>query len=143
VSTRERYVVDGAADGAAGVCEAIFEVLGPLVEILRVDAYSDFTDQMPTDIRTAQSWLRARGFDRGDGDPGISIVIEASDEIGRGIVRAYAPWSIRTTLVDSDGVNIATLDDGGHSVVVDVTADEAVALAAALGPLSLLVPLSD
>jgi hypothetical protein len=143
VSGRQRYVVDCPTDdGVARVCAAVFDVLEPSVATLRVDAYSDFTDQMPPDIRAAEDWLRARGFTRVDGDPGRSIVLDRSDETGWAIARAYTPWSIRTALFDVDGVNVATLDDGGHSVTVDLTPDQAALLAVALGDVASLVPLS-
>jgi hypothetical protein len=144
VSSRERYVVERATDdGVAAVCVAVFDVLEGSVSTLRVDAYSDFTDQMPADIRAAEEWLRARGFSRVDGDPGRSIVLDRSDETGWSIARAYTPWSIRTALFDAEGVNIATLDDGGHSVTVDLTPDQAALLVLALVDVALLVPLSE
>jgi hypothetical protein len=144
VSTRERYVVECTrADGVAVVCEAIFDVLGDSVTTLRVDAYSDFTDQMPPDIRAAEERLRRRGFIRADGDPGRSIVIERSDETGWAIARAYAPWSIRTALFDAGDVNLATLDDGGHSATVDITAEQATLLSLALEQVAEVVPFHD
>jgi hypothetical protein len=144
VSSRDRYVVECSSDdGVARVCAAVFDVLNEAASTLRVDAYSDFTDQMPADIRAAEEWLRSRGFDRVDGDPGRSIILERGDETGWAIARAYTPWSIRTALFDAEGVNVATLDDGGHSVTVDVTADQATLLALALGDFASLVLLAE
>lgn len=142
---RQRYVVEYGSDDhdVGSVCEAVFDVLDASVKTLRVDAYSDYTDQMPDDIRRAQEWLRSRGLARGDGDPGMGIVIERSDEIGWAITRAYAPWSIRTTLVDARGVNVASLEDGGHSVTVHLAGADAAALGNVIGPDHVLVLLSD
>jgi hypothetical protein len=144
VSRRERYVVDDVAgDVLAQVCDAVFDVLGPAAVTLRIDAYSDFSDQMPPDIISAEAWLRERGFIRGEGDPGRGIVIDHGDETGWVIARAYAPWSIRTALFDADDVNVATLDDGGRSVIVDLTDEQATLLALALTELASLVSLPE
>jgi hypothetical protein len=144
VGARRSYVVEGGrADHAATVCEAVFAVLGEVVELLRVDAYSDFTDQMPPDIRAAQDWLRARGFTRGTSDPGIGIDIHRDDDTGWAIARAYAPWSIHTTLYDRDDVSVATLGDGGHSVTLNLTDGEVAVLRDAMMTGVSVVLLSD
>jgi hypothetical protein len=144
VATRERYVIDGGSGtySVRAVCDAVFGVLDGSVETLRVDAYSDFSSQMPDDIRTAQDWLRARGFARSGGDPGISIVVVRGDDIGWAIARAYVPWSIRTSLRDGLGDNIATLDDGGRSITLNLTASDVAELGVLIGPELQLVPLS-
>lgn len=144
MTKRTRYVIEGADhEAAAAVCAVVFDVLGPTAVTLRVDAYSDFAAQMPAEVRAAEERLRRRGFARAEGDPARSIVIGRSDETGWDIARAYTPWSIRTSLFDADDVNIATLDDGGSSVVVDVTSEQAVLLGLALGDLGTLVALDD
>ncbi|HEX3823956.1 MAG TPA: hypothetical protein VHV79_05800 [Mycobacteriales bacterium] len=144
MSRRERYVVaDAAGDVLAQVCEAVFDVLDQSAVTLRIDAYSDFNDQMPPDITSAEAWLRSRGFTRGEGDPGRRIVFARTDETGWAIARAYAPWSIRTALFDADDVNVATLDDGGRSVVVDLTDEQASLLSLALGEVASLAPLPE
>jgi hypothetical protein len=115
-------------------------VLGAGAQIVLVDAYSDFTDQMPADIRSAQERLRARGSAQGDGDPGIGIAIPCGDEVGWALARAYAPWSIRTSLHDADGVSLAIIDDAGHSVTLNLNADEAADLTERLSLTELTAP---
>jgi hypothetical protein len=144
VGTRRSYVVDDPSGGhAADICGTVFDVLESRIEALRVDAYSDFNDQMPDDIRAAQEWLRARGLTQGEVDPGIGIAIDRDDEIGWAIARAYSPWSIHTTLYDRDGVTLANLGDGGHSVTLNLTDAEVADLRAILGRSAALVLLSE
>jgi len=138
MSTRECYVVvDDVSSGLrnpASLCGTVFDALEGYVVTARVDAYSDYAEQMPADIRTAEEWLRVRGLARGEGDPGLGIVISRVDDIGWAIVRAYAPWSVRTSLHDRAGVMVATLDDGGFSITLELTAAQAGAFAACLAP---------
>jgi hypothetical protein len=144
VDGRQKYVVgdgDGAAD-AALVCGAIFDVLAPIVATAVVDAYSDFTDQMPDDIRAAEQWLRGRGFARGTGDPGVGITVQPADDVSWTIVRAYAPWSVQIALFDASGAALAAIHDGGRSVMLDVCDEDALLLALAFGDSASLVPLS-
>jgi hypothetical protein len=145
VSTRQCYVVVADASSRlhnlASLCGTIFDALDGYVVTARIDAYSDYADQMPADIRTAEEWLRARGLARGEGDPGQGIVVARADDIGWAIVRAYAPWSVRTSLHDPAGVMVATLDDGGFSITLELTAAQAGAFAACLGPDHSLVSL--
>jgi len=136
VVTRWGYVVehDGVAHDIAGVCTAIFDVLGPQAATVLVDAYTDYPTQMPDDIRAAELWLRDRGLRGSQGDPAAGIEIEPADEIGWSIARAYAPWSIHVALFDAAGNNLATIEDGGHAIVVTLTETEAEALSARIGP---------
>jgi hypothetical protein len=64
------------------------------------------------------------------------------DDIGWAIARAYVPWSIRTSLRDGLGDNIATLDDGGRSITLNLTASDVAELGVLIGPDLQLVPLS-
>jgi hypothetical protein len=146
VSERQSYVVVDSSDEAreaASICGAVFDLLGESAVTAHVDAYSDFDDQMPDDIREAQQWLRGRGLARGSGDPGMAIVIEQHDETGWVIARAYAPWSIHTSLYDADGVNLATLHDGGQSVTVNLNDAQARELTEQMAPHRSLAPLGD
>jgi hypothetical protein len=145
VSSRERYVViegDTAGPNAGALCGAIFDALDKPVTSARVDAYSDYADQMPDDIRAAEEWLRSKGFARGTGDPGIGIVVDAADETGWAIVRAYAPWAVRTSLFDGADQCLAILDDGGQSITVELDSTQADVLAASIAPTHSLVALS-
>jgi hypothetical protein len=144
VDGRQKYIVgdgDGAPD-AALVCGAIFDVLAPIVATAVVAAYSDFTEQMPDDIRAAEQWLRGRGFARGTGDPGVGIAIQPADDVSWTIVRAYTPWSVQVALYDASGGAIAAIHDGGRSVMLDVCGDDASLLALAFGDSASLVLLS-
>jgi hypothetical protein len=153
VVARARYVVqrsaldvpdDQYADGKpASVCAAVFEVLGPAAATVSVDAYSDYADQMPGDIQSAQAWLRARGFARRDGDPAARIIIGRRDEIGWAVARAFAPWSIRLALYDVDGANLATLEDGGLHVTVELDRDGVASLQALIAPYFSVVALAE
>jgi hypothetical protein len=143
MSVREKYVVIDGQSAPALVCSSIFGVLAGDVVSAVIDAYSDFTDQMPNDIRAAEQWLRGRGFTRGDGDPGVRIRVYARDEIGWAIVRAYAPWSVQVLLYDDAGRSLAAIHDGGRSVMLDVGDDEATLLALSLGASASLVRFDD
>jgi hypothetical protein len=146
MSERQSYVVVDAAAAdhdTAAFCGAVFDVLGALVETAHVDAYSDYDDQMPGDIRAAELWLRERGLRRGDADPGLGIVIEASDDVGWAIARAYTPWSVHIALYDADGVNVVAFHDGGHAITVNLSDSRAAALLDRIAPGHELVPVSE
>jgi hypothetical protein len=143
MSSREKYVVVDGQSAPALVCSSIFGVLAGDVVSAVVDAYSDFTDQMPNDIRAAEQWLRGKGFARGDADPGVRIRVYATDEIGWAIVRAYAPWSVQVRLYDGAGRSLASIHDGSRSVMVDASDDEATLLAMSFGSSASLVRFND
>jgi hypothetical protein len=145
VSRREQYVVVAAGDHTldpAAHCAAVIDVLRGSTAIAAVDAYSDFADQMPADIRSAEAWLRGRGLANPEGDPGLAIEVIPADEVGWAIARAYAPWATRVLLFDADGIAIATLQHGGRFITVNLTPARADAVARALGPAATLAPLS-
>jgi hypothetical protein len=145
VSQREQYVVvDAGAEprDVATVCVEVIDILRDTTAVAHVDAYSDFEDHMPADIRAAEAWLRTRGLARGTGDPGLAIAVESDDEVGWVIARAYAPWSTRVALFDTDDINIATLQHGGQFVTVTLTAELVAAVTAVLGPAAALTPLT-
>jgi hypothetical protein len=140
-SRRESYVVEH--DDAASACEAVFDVLGGAVVAARVDAYSDYADQMPADIRAAELWLRDRGLRGAAADPAAGIMVERADETGWAIVRAYALWSSRVVLCDGVGVSIAVLEDAGNAITVELPDGLAAVLAARLAPQHGLALLAD
>jgi hypothetical protein len=127
------YVIAGVTD-ARQVCAAVFHVLDADIATVRVDAYSDYADQMPADIRNAEARLRDRGLLRADRDPAEGISIGRDDDIGWEIGRAYAVWSTRVTLLDPHGSVLASLDDGGRAVTLRLGAEQAAALAATVRP---------
>jgi hypothetical protein len=130
--SRAAYVVHDVTD-AAQVCRAVFAVLRDDIETVRIDAYSDYVDQMPEDIRRAEAWLRARGLLGADRDPGAAIQIGRDDDVGWEIARAYALWSTHVRLLDGTGTTIASLDDGAHAVTVELSDVEREALTDAVG----------
>jgi hypothetical protein len=141
VLDREKYVVvvEAADRDLGAICAAVFEAYDATAVTVRVDAYSDHSDQMPADIRTAELWLRERGLRHVDGDPGVAIAIDRTDEVGWAIARAYAPWSIRISLQDADAISLATIEDGGALVTVSLLPDEIAALTDSLGGSASLV----
>jgi hypothetical protein len=130
---RFTYVIVDVTD-ARQVCAAVFDVLDDGIATVRVDAYSDYANQMPADIRSAEAWLRERGLLRADRDPAEAITIGRDDDIGWEIGRAYAVWSTRVTLLDGNGSVVASLDDGGRAVTLRLDVEQAESLASALRP---------
>jgi hypothetical protein len=146
VNKRERYVVvdaDNVSRDTVAICAAVFDVLGPDVATAEVDAYSDFDDQMPSDIRAAEGWLRELGMRDAASDPGIGVVVPRSDLVGWAIALAYAPWATRVALHDAAGVSLAALEDGAHLVTVELDAGRALELGSVLGPECVLLPIVD
>jgi hypothetical protein len=144
MSRREQFVIS-AADGGhdlASTCAALIDALRDAATVVHIDAYSDYGDQMPGDIRAAEAWLRARGLARGVGDPGLAVAVEPADEVGWTIARAYAPWSSRVALFDAEAVNIATLQDGGRFITLNLTVDLVEAVTEAVGPAAAPRPLA-
>jgi hypothetical protein len=127
------YVIVDISD-ARLVCGAIFDVLDDDITSVRIDAYSDYADQMPADIRRAAAWLRDRGLLGPDRDPAEGITIGRDDDIGWEIGRAYAVWSTRVTLLDRNALVLASLDDGGRAITLTLGADQAATVAAAIRP---------
>jgi hypothetical protein len=127
------YVLVGVTDPRR-VCAAVFGVLDDDIATVRVDAYSDYADQMPGDIRSAEAWLRGRGLLRDGRDPAEAISIGRDDDLGWEIGLAYAVWSTRVTLLDQHGSVLASLDDGGRAVTLMLRAEQAAALATTVRP---------
>jgi hypothetical protein len=130
---RFTYVIAGVTD-ARHICAAVFDVLHADIATVRVDAYSDYADQMPADIRSAEAWLRERGLLGADRDPAEAISIGRDDDVGWAIGRAYAVWSTRVTLLDRSDSVLASLDDGGRAVTLMLNAEQATSLAAPVRP---------
>jgi hypothetical protein len=127
---------------APNVCAAVVNVLGSTVETARIDAYSDYTEQMPDDIRAAQAWLRDRGLRRDDRDPGESISIHRNEDVGWSIAQAYALWSTRVTLHDSVGAILASLDDGARAITAELTDYQLDALREQIADRATITPVS-
>jgi hypothetical protein len=130
---RSTYVIADISD-ARRVCGAVFDVLDDDIASVRIDAYSDYADQMPADIRRAAAWLRDRGLLGPDRDPAEGIMIGRHDDIGWEIGRAYAVWSTRVTLLDRHGLVLASLDDGCRAITLTLGAERVAPVAAAVRP---------
>lgn len=142
---RTTYVVEKkitARDEAATACAAVLEVLGPTLRFAVIDAYSDYNDQMPTDVAEAGRWLRHRGLDRHAGDPGMAVEVQVSDD-GWEVACLYAPWSIHVELFGDCPSPIGTLHDCGYTITADLSPAEAAALTSRLARISGLVPLHE
>jgi hypothetical protein len=126
-------------------CQAVLDVLRHRAIRVWIDAYSDYTDELPPVVFQAQDWLREKGRGRGSGDPGMGIELDPSDDRIWDVVRTYASWSIHVELTadaDADQV-IACLHDCGYSVTADLTADEAVEVSRKLADVVPVVPLHE
>jgi hypothetical protein len=131
VSERQDYVVHTTSSSdpdLAAVCAAVYDVVTDRIAVARVDAFSDFHDRMPEDIRTVQAWLRelsARQTRRGTG---MGIEIRPADSPGWDFLRAYTPWSIHAQVFDAAMATAATFHDCGYSIIALLTAEEAAEL---------------
>jgi hypothetical protein len=128
---------------ATFVCQAVLEVLRPRLTKVWIDAYSDYSDELPPVVAQAQDWLREAGRARGSGDPGMGIEVDPTDARNWHILRTYAPWSIHVELVAEANRMIASLHDCGYSVTAELTADEAVQVTRNLADIAPVVPLHE
>jgi hypothetical protein len=125
------YVVGNdivARADATLACQAVLDVLRHRAMRVWIDAYSDYTDELPPVVVQAQDWLREKGRVRGSGDPGMGIELDPADDPSWEFVRTYASWSIHVELTADAEANqvIACLHDCGYSVTAELTTDEAV-----------------
>jgi hypothetical protein len=100
------------------VVDRLLDVYAHKIGIARVDAYSDFEDEMPSRVLAAQAYLRTLGAMRGCGDPGMDVIVDPGEGEGLDILRTYAPWSIHVDIEDQSGDPLIVIDDGGSSIVV-------------------------
>jgi hypothetical protein len=122
-------------------CQAVLDVLRPRLTNVRIDAYSDFRDELPPEVAQAQRWLRDVGLSRGHGDPGMGIELDPADDSSWDVLLTYASWSINVDLLSDRNRQIAQLHDCGFSVTAELTADEAVQLTRKLADIAPVVPL--
>jgi hypothetical protein len=79
----DKDIVDRAE--ATLACRALLDVLRPRLAKVRIDAYSDYRDELPPEVAQAQQWLRDVGLGRGGGDPGMSIELDPADDASWGL----------------------------------------------------------
>lgn len=145
VSRGQTYVVDKDITSRAEaqmVCEAVLDVLRPYLRRAHIDAVTDCPDEMEPEDRAALEALLAKGRLRSGWlvDPVMGIEVSVEDPEW-GALERFAAWSIHVQLYGSAYVEQATFHDTGHSVIADLTADEASEVARrveSVGPLILL-----
>ena len=134
-ATADRQVVEQC-------CLAVLEVVRPRAERVWIDAYSDHRANLPALAQQAQDELRSRGSlrtGRHRGDPGMAVELDPSRPADWELVRTYGPFSIHVELAGLED-DLATLDDSGLSISVNLTEAEAGRLAGMLPePLNLKV----
>lgn len=136
MSDQEWFLVvdDAECRDVVAVTRAVFDILEPVVGSARIDAYTDYPDAMPPDVRAAELWLRDRGLTSGNPDPAMGVSVNPADAVGWTIMRAYSVWSTRVALYDASDACLATIEDGGHAIAVLLTAVQAAALREQLAP---------
>lgn len=106
-------------DVAERVTRAVLEHFLPRLDSAVIDAYSDYRDVMPEDVRAVQDGLRARGRARGKGDEGMGIVLDPRREPDRSAFVTYAPWSIHAEAESADRALELSFHDCASAVVVE------------------------
>jgi hypothetical protein len=143
-----RYVVDADLvdrDDATFACELVLEMLRPRLQLVVIDADSDFRDDLPDQVAAAQQRLRALGAPRGAGEigmtgetgmtgmTGMTVELDPSDDQHWADLRTYAAWSINVDLWAEPYVTqLGSLDDCGHAISAVLTHDQARVLATEL-----------
>jgi hypothetical protein len=140
-----RYVVDADLvdrDDATLACELVLEMLRPLLQLVVIDADSDFRDDLPDQVAAAQQRLRAVGAPRAAGKTGntgltgmtgMTVELDPSDDQHWADLRTYAAWSINVDLWAEPYVTqLGSLDDCGHAISAVLTHDQARVLATEL-----------
>ena len=136
----DKSVVDRAE--ADLVCSAVLTLLRPRMDLVFIDAYSDYHDSLSDDAAEAERWLLAKGASRRRGDPGMAVRLDPTDNDHWAVLLRYAPWSINVDLcAHSDPKPIATLHDCAGSVTAYLTPDEAANLAETVAAVAPVLPL--
>jgi len=137
----DKDIVDRAE--ATLACQTVLDALRPRLTRVRIDAYSDYRDELPPEVAQAQRWLRDVGRARGHGDPGMGIELDPADDSNWDVLRTYASWSINVDLLTDRNRQIAQLHDCGYSVTAELTAGEAVQVTRKLADIAPVVPLHE
>jgi hypothetical protein len=137
VSERLSYLVHTTSSSEpdlAAVCASVYEAVSDRIEVAYVDAFSDFHDSMPDDIKAVEGWLRELSAHQTQSGDGMAVKVQPTDSPGWDFVRAYTPWSIHVEAFDTAMKNVVTFHDCGVSIIAFLSTTEAAALAAALPP---------
>jgi len=135
----DKDIVDRAE--ATLACQTVLDVLRHRLTKVRIDAYSDYRDELPPEVAQAQRWLRDVGRARGHGDSGMGIELDPADDSKWDVLRTYASWSINVDLLTDRNRQIAQLHDCGYFVTAELTVDEAVQVTRELADIAPVVPL--
>lgn len=134
MTNRQDYHVHatGADPDLAAVCAAVYDAVLARIDIAHIDAFSDFHEQMPADIKKVESRLRELSATQTRRGTGMRIRVRPTDSPGWDFVRAYTPWSIHVEAFDASMKTIARFHDCGYSIIVFLDEGEAEALRSAL-----------
>lgn len=128
VTKGEFYAVDKDIvdrDEAALVCAVVLDILGDDLAKAQVDAYSDYGDEMPDEIKTIQAALGAIGAEQHRRDPGMGVELDLSDPDHARLLQSFAPWSINVDLLGPGAVDMGAFHDCGMWVHFRATVDQA------------------
>jgi hypothetical protein len=130
---REYFIRSVSPEAIHQVVRLLLEWLGPLAAKVCVDAYSDDTAVMPSNVAVAEQTLRDSGADGTRRDPGMGVEIDTSDDQGWSTLVTYAPWSIHIEVWGVDERRpLAVLHDGATSITVRLEAAQVDGLAEVL-----------
>ncbi|MGJ7441173.1 hypothetical protein [Aquipuribacter sp. MA13-6] len=112
------------------VCQTILTRLRPHLVRAEVDAYSDYAEDVPPDVRDVEAKLTELGRtqSRGRQDPGMAVVLDLLDVEQWEALVAYAAWSINAELWGPDARDMGTFHDSSQSIVAALTAADLEAL---------------
>lgn len=101
---------------------AVLQVLFRQAPWAYVDAWSDYRDELPPQVRQAQDKLRHLQTERDGVDTGMGIDIDRTDATQEKLLRTYAAWSIHVELLPAAGQqSLAVLHDGASFITAELS----------------------
>lgn len=121
-------------------CRAVLDLLRPSLTHAKIDAFSDFREQMPKQARRAEEWLLRHDRTAGKGG-GMACRVDTDNDEHWAMLRTYAPWSINVDLYRKEVAErpIANLHDCGYSISAELTGGQADRLTSDLGRIAPLI----
>lgn len=144
-AARQFHVVDKDIldrDEAALVSAVVLGVLRDDLTGAYVDAYSDYDDEMPQEIRAVQAALAEIGAAQHRRDPGMGIELDLSNPDHARLLHLFAPWSINVDLLGPDGSDMGGFHDCGMWVHFRAAADQAVEIGAGIAAVGAVVSMA-
>lgn len=129
-------------DEAALTCAAVLDVLRGDVTAVSIDAYSDYDQEMPDEIKDIQAALKEIGLTQHKGDPGMGIGLVLSDPAHAHLLDRFAPWSINVDLLGPQGLDMGGFHDCANSVHFRASPEKAAEIAARLIAVGSVVTMS-